>query len=152
MRRLLLLLCATAAPLTAAPSLIAPVEAPVEGQPMVLSFRDDGVPATGVSVTAVYRENAYAALRHEQSVGTTDGEGRVEWTPSSAGVVVLKWEGGAQNLSVVHDGPPVAGVVIALFAGLALIGGSVLFFVQMLRQPEPEIMADVEEVGEPPST
>lgn len=146
------LVFALSVPAGAAPSLVAPADAPVEGQPTVLTLRDGSQPASGLAVTAVYRENAHAALRHEQAVGTTSGEGTVEWTPESAGVVVLQWEGGSSSISVVYDGTPIGGILIALFAGLALLGGSVLFFLQMLRQDDSEMVSEIEQIGEPPST
>jgi hypothetical protein len=149
----LMLVLSLAAPAAAAPSLEPPETAPVEGRTTGLSFSDEaGDPAPGLVITAVYRENAHASLRREQAVGTTDAAGRVDWTPEQAGVVVLQWEGGSRNVSVVHDGLPPAALLVALLAGLALLGGSVAFFAQMLRQPKPEILDEVEEIGEPPST
>jgi hypothetical protein len=100
----------------------------------------------------VYRENAHATLRREQPLGVTDSAGRLPWTPEQAGVVVLQWEGGDQRVSVLHDGIPAAAIAVMILAGLALLGGSVLFFVQMLRQPEPPVIEETGRVGEPPST
>lgn len=136
----------------AAPELVEPGAHPVEGEATTLQLLDGGAPAAGVSLTALYRKNAHDSLQHEQAVGTTGADGTVAWTPDSAGVVVLQWEEGQSQVSVLHSGTPVGGVLIALLAGLALLGGSVLFFVQMLRQPEPEIVEETEEIGEPPST
>ena len=137
---------------SAAPELSMPEGHPVEGRAVTLRLADDGRPAPGLAVTAVYRENAHAAIRHEQAVGTTGADGSVSWTPESAGVVVLQWDGGSRNVSVLHGKTPAGGVLIALLAGLALLGGSVLFFIQMLRQPESEIVEETEAIGEPPST
>lgn len=139
----------------AGPTLSPREAAPVDGQAIELRLEDDSVPAVGavgVAVTAVYRENAHARLRREQAVGVTDANGRVTWTPDAAGVVVLQWEGGSENVSVRHDGIPTGGLLVAILAGLALLGGSVLFFVQMLRQPDAELIDELEEYGEPPST
>ncbi|MEM7245110.1 MAG: hypothetical protein AAF533_07185 [Acidobacteriota bacterium] len=108
----------------------------VDGQSAALSFvTEAGAPASGVAVTAVYRENAHASLRKEVAVGTTNAAGRLDWTPEQAGVVVLSWDGGSRNVKVHHDGTPVLGVIIAALAGLLLVGGSAWFFASMLRQP-----------------
>lgn len=147
-----LLLLALAAPAAAQPNLLPLEDSPVVGQAVELRLEAASRPAVGVAVTAVYRENAHASLRREQAVGRTDGQGRVSWTPDAAGVVVLQWSGGSANVSVQHDGAPLGGVLVAILAGLALLGGSVLFFLQMLRQPDSELIEELEEYGEPPST
>jgi hypothetical protein len=148
----LLTLLGFAAPAAAAPELTPLSSPPIEGAATQLLLRDDGAPAQRVAVTAVYRENAHASLRREQAIGLTDDGGSVTWTPDAAGVVVLQWEGGSENVSVLHDGTPFGGLVVAILAGLALLGGSVLFFLQMLRQPDAELIEELEEYGEPPST
>lgn len=148
----LALACGLVLPATAAPTLVPLAEDPVEGRPVTLRLTEEGAPAAGRPVTAVHRENAHSRLRHEEELGATGPDGSLTWTPTEAGVVVLQWEGGSANVSVLHDGAPIGGVLVALFAGLALLGGSVLFFVRMLRQEEPEIIAETEEIGEPPST
>ena len=129
---------------------------PVEGRPLVLTFTDNGSPASGLEVTARSRDQAHEALRKEESLGATGADGTLSWTPRQPGVAVLAWEGGTHNLSVLHDGVPTGAVVIGLFAGLLLLGGSVLFFVAMLREKGghrfEEMAREVEEVGEPPST
>ena len=146
------LVLSLALPAAATPTL-SPLEAPpVQGKPTELVLTDDGAPALGLTVTAVYRENAHESLRREQPVGATDTTGLVTWTPDAAGVVVLQWEGGSKNVSVRHDGVPFGGLLVAILAGLALLGGSVAFFLQMLRQPGSELIEELEEHGEPPST
>jgi len=107
---------------------------PVEGRETVLTLRDGGAPAAGVAVTAIYRENGYRTLRHEQEIGTTGSDGSLVWRPQRPGVVVLTWEGGSANVSVRFDGIPVSGVVVALVAGILLLGGSTYFFRAMLLE------------------
>jgi hypothetical protein len=107
-----------------------------------LSFvEENGLPGVAYVVRARYRENAHESLRSTQELGTSDLAGAVAWTPERSGVVVLAWEkpgaegsAGSQNISVVHDGFPPGAIFIALFAGLLLLGGSVLFFLQMMRE------------------
>ena len=115
---------------------MAPLEegvSPMEGEPIALTFVRESEPAAGLAVEALYRPNAHVVLRSTQAIGTTDSAGRVEWTPEKAGVVVISWEGGTHNVSVKHAHVPVLAVIIAVFAGVLLLGGSVLFFVQMMR-------------------
>jgi hypothetical protein len=147
--RLLALFAALAALLLAAPAAaqappatLDPVaEDPVTDKTTVLQLTLAGLPATGYAVVARYRENAHETLKSTQEIGTTDAEGKVDWVPERPGVVVLAWEqpgvegtAGKQNISVVYDGAPIGAVIIALFAGLMLLGGSVAFFVQMIRE------------------
>ena len=120
---------------------------PVEVDPMpetvtTLAFvEENGLPGVAYVVRARYRENAHETLQSTQELGTTDLAGEVAWTPERSGVVVLAWEkpgvegsAGSQNISVVYDGFPPLAIAIALFAGLLLLGGSVLFFLQMMRE------------------
>lgn len=118
----------------AAPAL-APLERPpVESEPSRLVLTDGEHPATGVELVAVYRENAHKTLRVEQIIGETDSAGEVQWTPQQAGVVVLSWAGGNKNVSVLHPSMPGGGLLIAVLAGVGLLGGSVLLFVAMVRE------------------
>ena len=110
--------------------------APVEGQAITLRFVADGRPAAGLEVEAKYRENAHASLQSTQAVGTTGADGTVSWTPEKPGVVALTWEGGSSHVAVRHDGTPLSGLLIALLAGVLLLGGSIVFFLQMLRAKE----------------
>lgn len=143
MRTLLPLLLA----LLVAPPLSAAELRPVESDPMpgtvtTLSFvEENGLPGVAYFVRARYRENAHETLRSTQELGTTDLAGEVAWTPERPGVVVLAWEkpgaegsAGSVNISVVHDGFPPGAILIAVFAGLLLLGGSVVFFLQMMRR------------------
>lgn len=154
MKHAVLILALSTAAHAGAVTLRDPGETPVEGRPVTLTLAaDDGSPAAGLTVSARYRENAHEKLRSEQAIGTTDSSGNVEWRPERAGVVVIAWEGGRRNLSVLHDGPQPGAVVVSVLAGVILLGGSVLFFVQMLRKDRGrELMEEVADVGEPPST
>lgn len=103
----------------------------VQGRRVALRFERDGRPAAGVVVTARYRENASRAITHQEDVGTTGADGTLAWTPEDAGVVVLSWEGGSRNVSVLYARTPLLGVLIAVFAGIVLVGGSVWTFFRM---------------------
>lgn len=127
-------------------------EGPIRGRSTTLSFVDGDTPAAGLTVTATYRQGAHAVLQRVQEIGTTDGAGRVAWTPEQAGVVVLAWEGGTHNVSVLYGDIPPRSVAVAILAGLLLLGGSVYFFVQMIRTGRPELSREADELGEPPST
>ena len=63
---------------------------------------------------------------------TTAGRKRVPWTPQRAGVVTIQAKETKKDLSVHFDGVPVSGVVVCVFAGLILFGGS-LKSLYMLR-------------------
>lgn len=143
MKTLLPLLLVTLLALPAgAATLRTPEVDPLPDTPITLELvEEDGRPAVAYQVEARYRENAHETLRSTQEVGVTDLGGAVAWTPERPGVVVLAWskegvEGsaGSQNISVLHDGFPPLAILIAVFAGLLLLGGSVLFFLQMLRE------------------
>lgn len=108
---------------------------PVAGQPITVTLTDGETFVGGTPVQAVYRMNAHDSLLHTQDVGVTDAAGRVEWVPEEAGVVVLKWDGGSQAVSVRFNGTPWAGVFIAIFAGLLLVGGTIGLLLHMLRTP-----------------
>jgi len=140
---MMLVLAAAAPP----PATMADLAAgPVEGREVVLRFERDAAPAAGVAVRARYRENAIAAIAHEQEVGVTGEDGTLVWVPEDAGVVVLSWEGGSRNVSVLHAGIPPLGVVIAVIAGILLLGGSVFSFFR-LRAEEADF--DVPELPKP---
>jgi len=104
---------------------------PVGGRATMLRFERDGQPAVGIAVTARYRENADPAIAHQQMIGATGTDGTLSWVPEDAGVVVLSWEGGTRNVSVLHAGVPFLGVAIAVLAGILLLGGSILTFFRM---------------------
>jgi hypothetical protein len=107
---------------------------PVEGRELILHLRDGGGPAGGVAVKVSYRQNAHRSLAHEQEIGTTGEDGTVRWTPMEAGVVVLSWEGGSENVSVIRSATPLTGVIVAIFAGILLLGGTGLSFYRMLTE------------------
>jgi len=102
----------------------------IEGKEVVLKFNQPGI-----EVKAKYRENAYEKLQHTQEIGKTSANGVLRWTPYQAGVVALSWEdGGEKNVSVLHDGAPLSGTAVMLVAGIILLGGTVRYFMQMLKQ------------------
>lgn len=111
-------------------------QTPVAQQPIELTLMQQGQASAGLEITATYRQNAHAKLTHQQLIGTSDARGRLHWTPSEPGVVVLSWPGGSQNVSVLHPGVPFSGVLVAILAGLLLLGGTCFFLIQMLRGRE----------------
>jgi hypothetical protein len=129
------LVCAVSAAAAPAPELKITGDV-VHQQTMTLRLEQAALPAAGVAITASYRQNAHKKLQHVQQIGTTAADGTLRWEPAEPGVVVLAWEGGSRNVSVLHHGVPVAGVLVALIAGLLLLGGSVFFVLQMLRRQE----------------
>lgn len=131
------------------PSVTLPEDPFVDSQTATLTFTAGPGPVAGLAVTANYRVNAHESLTVKQAIGTTNNEGQVQWTPEQAGVVVLEWEGGSKNVSVRHDGIPPMALIVAVLAGLLLLGGSVMFFVHMLRDGGTGF-AEPEE--QPPST
>jgi len=105
----------------------------VVARPLTLQLRQSEQPAAGIEIRVAYRQNAHQALQHQQLIGPSDARGRIKWTPKEAGVVVMTWPGGHKNISVFYDGLPWSGLVVMLFAGFLLLGGTVFFFAQMLR-------------------
>ncbi len=110
----------------------------VEHKAVQLTLLAKGLPVAGVKLQVAYRENAHKDLQHQQHIGPSDAQGRIEWTPEEAGVVVFSWPGGKKNISVFYDGLPWSGLLVMLFAGFLLLGGTVFFFAQMLRAKEQE--------------
>lgn len=104
-----------------------------ESHASVLRLERDGQPVSGVAVQAKYRQNALTTLQETQDIGKTDANGQVTWTPTQAGVVVLAWDGGSENVAVRYDGAPGLGIVVMILAGVLLLGGTFSFFLQMLR-------------------
>jgi hypothetical protein len=117
----------------AAPTL--QIEGPVlEGQQVILHLTDGKEDLPGIAITAKYRQNAHAALQHDQDLGATGPDGRISWTPEEAGVVVISWAGGEQNVSVCHSGVPASGVIVLILAGVLLLGGATRYFFKMLKE------------------
>ena len=135
MKILLLLLAGLLAPADPPAELVPLEAAPIEGQSVTLIFRAGDAPAADLGVKAIYRENATASIRRELDLGKTDSAGQLQWTPDAAGVVVLTWgeTEEKETLSVAYASTPAGAVIVAVFAGLLLLGGSALFFVLMMR-------------------
>jgi hypothetical protein len=90
---------------------------------VVIATRTDGEPLAGATVRVVYRPGL--AGEHEQAIGITDGRGRITWTPSDAGIAVVKAADQEQPLRVAPGGVPegTAGLVIATVTLAALLAG-----------------------------
>jgi hypothetical protein len=99
-----------------------------------------GNPIAGAKVGAIYRPGSRVEANAE--VGITDSGGGVDWIPQEAGIVSISAEFPGEagdtiqvqtNVSVKFASTPLSGVLIMLFAGILLIGGSVLRFTRYLR-------------------
>lgn len=106
----------------------------------VLVQTQAGSPLAGAKVRATYRPGS--RVEATADVGTTDPGGGVDWVPQEAGIVSISAEftgedGGTiqlhTNVSVKFASTPLSGILIMLFAGILLIGGSVVRFTRYMR-------------------
>lgn len=104
---------------------------PTQGEATSLIVQDDdGAPVSGATVTATYRPGS--SVEHVSEVGTTDEGGRIDWVPEDAGIatVAAQWgedeKSASTNVSVRFASTPAGGLIIMIFAGLLLVGGSVV--------------------------
>jgi hypothetical protein len=132
-------------------------ERPLRDTVVRLHVDDDGAPAPGYVVRAVYRPNSQTA--HTEILTAADATGTVLWTPLDAGPVTLTaWPPGVEpgtsgaeaaaslTVAVRFGGFPGSGLVIMILAGLLLFGGAAAAFAMLLRPPS-HLPAE-----EPPST
>lgn len=139
MRRivLLIILVAAAAPgLSAAPVLELDDDFPVRGEPVTVRLAGGDEDAT-YSFSVTYRPNSETS--REEEVGEFNLDGTLRWTPLDAGITTISVadESGevvyTRNIAVRFDSPPVTGLIIFLFAGLLLFGGSTTFMRRALE-------------------
>lgn len=105
---------------------------PFEGHETQLIIQNaDGVPVPGATVTVTYRPGS--SVEKSDEVGTAGEGGALSWTPATAGIATLSasWtaDDGTEssistNVSVRFASVPFAGVIIMIFAGVLLVGGS----------------------------
>lgn len=131
-------------------------ERPLRGEVVRLRVTEDGEPAAGAQVVAVYRPASNT--EHREVLEPVDSSGQVLWTPDDAGPVKLEVrpEGadlgadeapGAELIVAVRFGRfPPQGLLIMVLAGILLFGGAATAFALLLRPPSH---APTEE---PPST
>lgn len=154
----LALLCTVAVALTARAEVTVTTddERPLRGEVVRLHVLDDGAPAPGHQVVAVYRPNSQT--EHRERLPAVDASGTVLWTPRDAGPVTLEvWPPDVEvdvdgdpllslTVAVRYGGFPASGMLIMILAGLLLFGGATTAFILLLRPPS-HIPAE-----EPPST
>lgn len=104
---------------------------------------DSGTPVAGATIRAVYRPGS--SVEYSAELGETGADGRLMWTPELAGIVSLEavWktdnapeESVRINASVKFRSAPVSGVLIMIFAGLLLVGGSAVRMARVLRSTD----------------
>ena len=105
----------------------------------------DGIPVADAAITVTYRPGSAVPAAFE--IGSTTADGNFDWTPREAGIVAISaiWvdaDGAEQtdtvNASVKYNPTPIAGIVIMIVAGLALIGGAVERIARLLGTPESD--------------
>jgi len=158
---LLLVLAVAAAPRAAAQGMAiqADDERPLRGQAVRLTVTEDGRPAAGAEVTALYRPNSNT--EHRSELAAVDSSGTVLWTPEYTGPVTLEVRpAGAEpgpdgapvppvatlTVAVRYGSLPASGLFIMVLAGVLLFGGAAVSMLLLLRPP------DHIPPSEPPST
>ena len=158
----LLLLAALALPRPAAAqqlTLAADDERPLRGQAVRLTVLDeDGRPAAGTRVSALYRPNSHT--EHRVELPDVDSSGTVVWTPEYTGPVTLEvrpaaavGEEGARaaaaeagsaapplepaaaslTVAVRYGSLPASGLIIMVLAGILLFGGAAVSMILLIR-------------------
>ncbi len=98
-----------------------------------------GNPVGGATIEATYRPGSRVSV--VSPVGITDSSGGADWIPQHAGVVRIdaRWrdDDGSEilatmNASVRFASTPIGGIIIMIFAGVLLIGGSIVHFARLI--------------------
>ncbi|MFH1754612.1 MAG: hypothetical protein ABIA59_02815 [Candidatus Latescibacterota bacterium] len=106
----------------------------------ILVQTQSGNPVSGAKLIATYRPGS--RVQEDSEVGITDAHGAVDWIPIEAGIVSISTEFIGEdstavqlqtNISVKFASTPFSGVLIMLFAGILLIGGSIIRFTRYIR-------------------
>ena len=112
---------------------------PVRGKQVTVEVKSDGTPAAGVKLEALYAPNSKVSSR--QSVGTTDENGQLVWTPERAGLVTLTATQGELEsqkvVSIRYDRFKPTGILTMVLAGCILFGGIGAGFYLVLASGEP---------------
>lgn len=117
-------------------------EYPVIHKSTLIHVRDaSGKSIEGALIDITYRPESQ--VEKTVTVGTTNNAGIVRWTPEDVGVVTISaaWTEedstagtATSNISVKFASLPVDGIAIMIFAGLLLLGGSIIRFTRLLRE------------------
>jgi hypothetical protein len=117
---------------------------PIQNEPIRLMLSDDdGNAVKGATVIVTYRPGS--SVEKTDSLGISDSEGTVKWTPSDAGIatVTATWQGLEQSersesktVSVRFQRAPWSGIFIMIIAGLVLAVGSVIRIFRLLCSEE----------------
>jgi hypothetical protein len=121
---------------------------PTEGEAVTITvIARDGAetePLADRKVVALYRPNS--AVSEKETIGLTDAQGRLAWTPSAPGVVRLAVWGDAEGkvidgerlVSVRFASLPLLGIAIMIGAGCILFGGVIASWVVLQSGDAPE--------------
>ena len=122
-------------------SIVLRTEYPTEGESIELFVQDEsGMPVSAAEVTVIYRPGS--SVERDAVIGTAGADGRINWVPELAGIaaVTASWQDAAgaevtatTNVSVRFGSTPWAGIFIMVFAGLLLVGGSVVRLLRVAR-------------------
>lgn len=119
-------------------------QVPVQSEEVRIHLADeDGNPVGGATVEVTYRPGS--SVSSTDPIGATDSGGTITWTPTDAGLATITaaWTPpgqaetttSAQTVSVKFASVPIDGILIMLFAGVVLIGGSIVRISNLLRSP-----------------
>lgn len=119
---------------------------PTVGRSTLIHVRNSlGRSVEGALISITYRPESQ--VEKTVSLGATNNAGIVRWTPGDAGVVTISaaWTeadstagAATSNISVKFASAPASGIAIMILAGLLLLGGSIIRFARLLREPGDE--------------
>ncbi len=114
---------------------------PIVGRPETVTV--DGAAAdVDLRLWVVYSPNSETST--EEEIGVIPAAGMIAWRPSRSGIATLSVRGGdggvvaSENVAILLDRIPAAGVMVMLFAGVLLFGGAGYSLRSVLRSGVPE--------------
>jgi hypothetical protein len=114
---------------------------PIVGRSEIVTVAGEE-PVNGLSLWVVYSPNSETTS--EEEIGVVPAIGEVSWTPSRSGIATLSVRDDqgtivvAENVAILFDKTPAAGVMVMIFAGLLLFGSAGFSMRSVLKSGVPE--------------
>lgn len=114
---------------------------PIVGRSETITVAGDG-DVDGLSLWVVYSPNSETSS--EEEIGVVPATSEVSWTPSRSGIATLSVRDdqgnivAAENVAILFDKTPAAGVMVMIFAGLLLFGSAGFSMRSVLKSGVPE--------------